>query len=317
MVDKNGTSINNDNTPMHDKRDLINNQPNIKCTKRNNDNTPRRSRQASASLPFSLHCTYSRKEETMGLKENDEDRIPFQCLLDAAALIERLDEETMRLKQGLNKIDDNNSSGVDTQPINYTTVRIFGTDIIVAAIEEDMITNQPPAGSSKKRKERVESSRAKKPMPKQKMKKHKHKATFGAQPCLPQRFKEMIKCMDGSEEKLIIQKALYKTDLSKHHGRLSIPMNRVEVEFLTDEELKQSSKEGIEALVIEPCLKTRDMSLRIWDMPKPTGRFSSLYVLVTGWKSVVESNDLKVGDVIQVWSFRVNSKLCFALVIVP
>nr|KJB47845.1 hypothetical protein B456_008G045100 [Gossypium raimondii] len=244
----------------------------------------------------------------MGLKENDEDRSPFQCLLDAAAFVERLDEETMRLKlkQGLNKIDDNNSSGVDTQPINYTTVRIFGTDIIVAAIDEDVITNQPPAGSSKKRKEMVESSRAKKPMPTQKRKKHKHKATFGAQPCLPQRFKEMIKCMDGSEEKLIIQKALYKTDLSKHHGRLSIPMNQVEVEFLKDEELKQSSKEGIEALVIEPCLKTRDMS-----------RFSSLYVLVTGLKSVVESNDLKVGDVVQVWSFRVNSKLCFALVIVP
>ncbi|KAB2051249.1 hypothetical protein ES319_A12G043600v1, partial [Gossypium barbadense] len=261
----------------------------------------------------------SRKEETTGLKENDEDRSPFQCLLDAAALVERLDEETMRLKlkQGLNKIDDDNSSGVDTRPTNYTTVRIFGTDVIIAAIDEDVITNQPPAGSSKKRKERVESSRAKQPMPKQKRKKLKHEATFGAQPCLPQRFKEMIKCMDGSEEKLIIQKALYKTDLSKHHGRLSIPMNQVEVEFLTDEELKQSSKEGIEALVIEPCLKTRDMSLRIWDMPKPTGRFSSVYVLVTGWKSVVEGNDLKVGDVIQVWSFRVNSKLCFALVIVP
>ncbi|MBA0680163.1 hypothetical protein Goari_011875, partial [Gossypium aridum] len=73
-------------------------------------------------------------------------------------------------------------------------------------------------------------------------------------------------------------------------------MNRVEVKFLTNEEtsaLKQSSKEGIEALVIEPCLKTKDMSLRIWDMPKPTSLFSSLYVLIIGWKSVVECNDLK------------------------
>ncbi|KAH1072527.1 hypothetical protein J1N35_024855 [Gossypium stocksii] len=178
----------------------------------------------------------------MGLKENDEDRSPFQCLLDAVALVERLDEETMRLKlkQGLNKIDDN-LSGVDTQPINFTTVRIFGTDIIIVAIDEDVIMNQLPTGSSKKRKERFKLSRAKKLMPKQKRKKHKHKATFGDQSCFPQS-SHMIKCMDGSEKKLIIQKALHKTDLSKHHGRLSIPMNQVEVEFLIDEELKQRSK---------------------------------------------------------------------------
>ncbi|MBA0554205.1 hypothetical protein Golob_013324 [Gossypium lobatum] len=132
--------------------------------------------------------------------------------------------------------------------------------------------------------------------------------------------KEMIKDMDGNEEKLIIQKTIYKTNLRKHYRCLSIAMNRVEVKFLTDEEtsaLKQSSKERIEALVIEPCLKTRDMSLRIWDMPKPTSLFSSLSVLIIGWKSVVEDNDLKVRDVVQVWSFQVNSKLCFALIIVP
>ncbi|KAG8486265.1 hypothetical protein CXB51_019628 [Gossypium anomalum] len=118
----------------------------------------------------------------------------------------------------------------------------------------------------------------------------------------------MIKDMDGDEEKLIIQKAIYKTNLRKHHRCLSINMNQVEVKFLTDEEtsaLKQSSKEGIEALVIEPCLKTRDMSLRIWDMPKPASLFNSLYVLIIGWKSVVEGNDLKVGDVVQVWSYQV------------
>ncbi|KAK8341113.1 hypothetical protein V6Z11_A08G148300 [Gossypium hirsutum] len=115
-------------------------------------------------------------------------------------------------------------------------------------------------------------------------------------------------------------KTIYKTNLRKHHRCLSLAMNQVEVKFLTDEEtsaLKQSSKEGIKALVIEPRLKTRYTSLRIWDMPKPTSLFSPLYVLIIGWKLVVESNDLKVGDMVQVWSYQVNSKLCFAVIIVP
>ena len=104
--------------------------------------------------------------------------------------------------------------------------------------------------------------------------------SFG-QPGLPKRLKKMIKGIEGTDEKLIIQKPLTKTDLNKHHCRLAIPMNQVKVEFLTDEEKNElnenkskgivrsrSDLTGIRTSVIEPSLETRKMIFKIWDMKK-------------------------------------------------
>ncbi|XVE92209.1 hypothetical protein REPUB_Repub01dG0077200 [Reevesia pubescens] len=44
---------------------------------------------------------------------------------------------------------------------------------------------------------------------------------------------------------------------------------------------------------------------------------SSSYVMTNPWNSVVKNNRLKIDDIVQLWSFRVKSKLCFALVKVP
>ncbi|XP_021296769.1 putative B3 domain-containing protein At3g24850 [Herrania umbratica] len=142
------------------------------------------------------------------------------------------------------------------------------------------------------------------------------------QPGLPERLKKMIRDMEGTDEKLIIQKPLFKTDCSKHHGRLSIPVSKVKVEFLTDDEKNMlvrsngNNSMGIEALLIEPSLQTRKVILKRWDMGKESGKNSSIYVLVREWNSVLEDNDMKIHDLIQLWSFRVKSALCFALVIV-
>ncbi|XVF71354.1 hypothetical protein PTKIN_Ptkin12aG0030300 [Pterospermum kingtungense] len=143
---------------------------------------------------------------------------------------------------------------------------------------------------------------------------HHHHPPPQQQPDLPERLKKMIKDMGGTDVKLIIQKPLYRTDLSMSHGRLSIPINQVQVEFLTPEEkilVNDKNSEGIKVSVIDPSLKTRRLFFRRWYM-----RSCSVYALRTEWKSVLRDNDLKVNDVIQVWSFRVESKLCFALVLV-
>ncbi|KAK9988816.1 hypothetical protein SO802_029055 [Lithocarpus litseifolius] len=47
-----------------------------------------------------------------------------------------------------------------------------------------------------------------------------------------------------------------------------------------------------------------------WDMPKDTGNTSSTYALRTGWNNVRLSNDLKEGDLVQLWSFRVGQQAC-------
>ncbi|OMO52643.1 hypothetical protein CCACVL1_29148 [Corchorus capsularis] len=182
------------------------------------------------------------------------------------------------------------------------------------------------SGTRKRCFEKGETSCVKNPKPR---KKKKCKASiFGSsdqsQPVLPERLKEMIKDMGGTDEKLIIEKSLYKTDKSETHCRLSIPKNQVRVEFLTDEEKKllksgSSNKErkSIEVLLIEPSLQTRKVSFKIWVMGKGLGKKAcTLYVFGGCWKSVLKDNGLEINDLIQVWSFRVKSTLCFALVVV-
>ncbi|GKV30526.1 hypothetical protein SLEP1_g39329 [Rubroshorea leprosula] len=74
-------------------------------------------------------------------------------------------------------------------------------------------------------------------------------------PNMPPEFKNLIEEMGGSEEKLLIQKILFKTDLSKSHNRLQIPENQVMADFLTEEEERKLDEKGLNVELIEPCLK--------------------------------------------------------------
>ena len=148
---------------------------------------------------------------------------------------------------------------------------------------------------------------------------------------LPKEFQDVIKSMDGRDELLVIQKSLFKTDLTEGNSRLSIPLRQiVRMDFLTEEE-KEELRAGqeIPARLIDPKLKIGDVVLKQWDMPKDTGNTSSTYALRTYWNKVLKSNKFKIGDLLQVWSFRVDEQasdasssginkgqLCFALVMV-
>ncbi|KAK8473936.1 hypothetical protein V6N13_094087 [Hibiscus sabdariffa] len=262
---------------------------------------------------------------------------------DAAAYREQgLEDAEDELKTETENPHNNTPSGFsgshDEQPKTLTSdesvsqkpiyITLFGTDIYCFQESQDdqqVSRTNLPQPCPKKQEERVdglkrrsessESSSPKKPKKKDTCRPSHHQAV----PDLPETVKEMIQGMEGSGEKLILQKKLYSTDLSDHHGRLSLPLNQVMAEFLNDEEknvLVQGSKRSIEALVIEPCLKKRNMKSKRWEMKKKNGKPSSvMYVFTCGWNSVVRDNDLKEGDVMQIWSFRANAKLCFALVI--
>ncbi|KAE8733762.1 hypothetical protein F3Y22_tig00000991pilonHSYRG00069 [Hibiscus syriacus] len=209
-------------------------------------------------------------------------------------------------------------SGVHDDESNksHRILRLFGADIICRNYPETCsMKPEERVDDGRLRLESGEFSRAAK-KPRQKDTSGRHQPV----PDLPETFKDIINGMGGSGEKLIIQKKLYSTDLSKGHCRLSVPLNQVKVEFLTDEEknlLEQSSKKSIEALIIEPCLRKSKMFLKRWEMRKPNGKPSSVIYVFTGrWNSLAKDNELKEGDLIQMWSFRQNSKLCFALVLV-
>ncbi|KAL5785462.1 hypothetical protein ACOSQ2_007854 [Xanthoceras sorbifolium] len=131
---------------------------------------------------------------------------------------------------------------------------------------------------------------------------------------LPQKFKDRIERLNGTNIMLVSQKRLTCTDLDPHQGRLSVPKGQALThDFLSEEEMGQADlKEGLRCSLIQPCLEeTTDIGLRKWKMNKT---FS--YTLIRRWNSVAENqrNRLEIGGWMQLWCFRVDSKLWFALV---
>ncbi|XP_038698600.1 B3 domain-containing protein At3g25182-like [Tripterygium wilfordii] len=130
-----------------------------------------------------------------------------------------------------------------------------------------------------------------------------------AEPDLPQEFRQRIMELEGIDIVLVLQKELFKADVSKDQTRFSISKNQVKNMFLiTDQEMrihKHDAKKWmtIEVLLIEPDLQESRLNLKIWDMKKVSGSSNSPYVLVGGWYPIAKRNDLKVNDLVQLWAF--------------
>lgn len=124
--------------------------------------------------------------------------------------------------------------------------------------------------------------------------------------------------MNGSDLKLVIQKALFMSDLKPDQNRLNLPRKQLITEdFLSDDEKRilESGKKEIEVRLVGPTLKMykEPMGLKIWGMARTEN-----FVLKTKWNQFVEENKdyLKQLSKIQVWSFRKDQQLCFALAVV-
>ena len=132
-------------------------------------------------------------------------------------------------------------------------------------------------------------------------------------PILPPEFKDVINTLNGRDELLVIQKTLFKTDITKGNNRFSIPLRQiVREDFLSEQEKEELRvRQGIPARLIDPKLQIfNDVVLVRWDMPKITGNTTSTFALRTGWNNVRLSNDLKEGDLVQLWSFRIGQQAC-------
>ncbi|KAJ8440486.1 hypothetical protein Cgig2_013645 [Carnegiea gigantea] len=137
-------------------------------------------------------------------------------------------------------------------------------------------------------------------------------------PVLPHDFREVIFSMGGSDPVMVLQKKLFKCDVDKGQGRITMPVWECDKCLsLTEEEKqmllardKKESLVGIRVKVIEPGLQERELTFKKWRYSKN----SSNYVLVNSWFEVVVKNQLKGGDDIQIWAFRIDGKLAFALV---
>jgi len=134
---------------------------------------------------------------------------------------------------------------------------------------------------------------------------------------LPREFQEKIEELNGSDVKFVMEKNLFSTDLNPKHARLSIPPAQIANKFLSESEessLNEGIKEngrlaGLSVTVLDPSLNQYTMCLKKWNMEK-----SYVYNLTKGWNQIVRQNHLQLNHKLQLWSFRISSRLCFAFV---
>ncbi|PNX74342.1 B3 domain-containing protein [Trifolium pratense] len=144
------------------------------------------------------------------------------------------------------------------------------------------------------------------------------------QPDLPLVFKEKIEQLEGNEVQLVIQKELTMTDVKKNNGRLSVPIGKMKIEensLLTQEEglsldyvpqKKGTSRklEGMSVSMLDTNLKLWDnMCFKKWKMGE-----SEVYNITGEWYNLAVENHLQQHQKIQLWSFKRNNHLNFALV---
>ncbi|XP_012846832.1 PREDICTED: B3 domain-containing protein At5g24050-like [Erythranthe guttata] len=105
-----------------------------------------------------------------------------------------------------------------------------------------------------------------------------------------------------------------------------IPFTRVRDHgFLTEEEAhflttrdRNNKMKFKDVTIIEPSLRREKVKLSRWDMNKGNGKKYVFQLLnKRKWRHVVERNRLEPGDVVQLWSFRIDQELHFALVKLP
>ncbi|KAF2293381.1 hypothetical protein GH714_001106 [Hevea brasiliensis] len=135
-------------------------------------------------------------------------------------------------------------------------------------------------------------------------------------PDLPQEFKKKIKEMHGTELQLVIQKAITDTDTQDAQSRLSMPKRQILCEFLKEverEKLEKNEEMKVQ-IMIDPILKLSDMIFKQWNLGKSNGKTCTSFVFRTHWNDFKKKIGVKKGDIIQVWSFRIEEQLYFILV---
>ncbi|RZC29490.1 B3 domain-containing protein At2g31720-like [Glycine soja] len=140
----------------------------------------------------------------------------------------------------------------------------------------------------------------------------------GPSPDLPMQFKNRVAELSGHDLKYLMHKRLFWSDVKPNNNRLSMPINEIMCEFLTQAEIEKLDERngsnrkgrlvGLELTVLDPCLREFTLPLKKWSMQR-----TDTYNLVTDWNSIVSTNEFEEGQELQIWSFRVDNKLYLLL----
>ncbi|XP_058214126.1 B3 domain-containing protein At3g25182-like [Rhododendron vialii] len=132
-------------------------------------------------------------------------------------------------------------------------------------------------------------------------------------PDLPDEFKERIRNLGGTKATLVIQKELEATDVSIDHKRLSLPWGKLKDKHFVCGEKKafRQNGKGVPKMAVRLIAENgreHEIDIRQWNMAK------GIYNVVKGWNDVVHDHGLCAKWIVQLWSFRVEGNLWFALV---
>ncbi|OMO90326.1 hypothetical protein COLO4_19240 [Corchorus olitorius] len=142
---------------------------------------------------------------------------------------------------------------------------------------------------------------------------------------LPQEFIKVMEDIGGFDAKFVIQKRLSVADTNLPPCCLSIPLNAIKRDFLTEQEEEFIDEFEIPVLCIDPSLNIREMALSrdfhdddfsiVGNNHKNS---QTAYKFTQNWHSVKEKNGLKTGDLVKIWTFLIEDddglKRGFALV---
>ncbi|RVW87504.1 putative B3 domain-containing protein [Vitis vinifera] len=113
-------------------------------------------------------------------------------------------------------------------------------------------------------------------------------------PELPEDLKVRIREMNGTRPILVLEKQLFKTDINENENRLSMPLNQIRREFLSEDE-KMRVVEGMQVKLIQPSLEETTVTFKKWKMKESC----HLYVFTREWKLIVNDNSLEARTRIQ------------------
>jgi len=134
-------------------------------------------------------------------------------------------------------------------------------------------------------------------------------------PILPINVENKIKELNGTDIRYIMSKKLFASDIDEGQNRLLMPLKEDKLGFLTkteketlDTKDENDKPVGLEVIVLEPNFRSFTMCFKKWRMNNKW-----VYSLIQNWKHAVRRNGFKIGQKLNVWSFRVKDKLHFVL----
>ncbi|XP_027172178.1 B3 domain-containing protein At1g05920-like [Coffea eugenioides] len=108
---------------------------------------------------------------------------------------------------------------------------------------------------------------------------------------------------------LITERRLEASDVASTQSRFFLPISEEIDEVLTQSErvMLLEKFETVKVKVVDSIQRCYDMDFKKW--PSVNDRL----VLNHGWMQLVKDNHLQKGDVVELWSYRQDSRLCFAV----